>query len=220
MKTLSRVVIGDTFKAVEKEGSPVPATTGERLIGNNLEEIAPNHRARYEWAIGLLKKKVPRGGHILDAASGVGYGSKMIAEAGYRVTAVDRADESRKYQKFVFSHENVKFVQGDLFDIRGNYDAVVSIETIEHVPHEKWLPLISSMSSMLIGTVPNEAVVPFSASKHAFHLRHYTKLELIEIFSDMNWGLSDWATQYAKWENYEMRPGDDGMTLGFMALKK
>ena len=72
----------------------MPATTGERLIGRNLEEIAPNHRARYEWAINVLLDEIPVGSTVLDAASGVGYGSWMMAAAGFNVVAIDRAEES------------------------------------------------------------------------------------------------------------------------------
>ena len=196
----------------------MPATTGERLIGNKLEDIAPNHRARYDWAISILKRTVPDGATILDAASGVGYGSMMMAQAGYKVVAIDRAEEARKYQKFVFAHPRVKFFHDDIFRALGEFDAAVSIETIEHIQNSRaWINHLGRLTDIIIGTVPNQDVVPFDPKKHEFHFRHFTKSEIGVLMT--GWALSEWATQYAKWENFEMRPGDDGMTLGFLAEK-
>ena len=198
----------------------MPSTTGERQIGTKQAEIAPNHRARYEWAARMLKTVLPDGGHILDAACGCAYGSQILAEAGYKVSAWDRSDEALKWSQF-FTSPNVTFHQGDVSEaIRGGqqYDGVVSIETIEHIEDDQgWINGLHMAAPFLVGTVPNQNVVAFDKKLHPFHFRHYTKLEVIELCKA--WRLSDWSTQYAKWENYEMRPGDDGMTLGFLARR-
>ena len=198
----------------------MPSTTGERQIGSKQKEIAPNHRARYHWAAELLKRELPKGSHILDAACGVAYGSQILAEAGFKVTAYDRSAEAVEWKKY-FEHPFVEFHQGDVSDaIRGGqqYDGVVSIETIEHIEDDHgWINGLYMASPLLVGTVPNQEVVAFNPKKHPFHFRHYTKEEVVELLWD--WKLSDWSTQYAKWENFEMRPGDDGMTLGFLAKR-
>lgn len=198
----------------------MPSTTGERQIGTKQKEIAPNHRARYEWAAGLLQQNLPHGSRILDAACGCAYGSQILAEHGFKVTAYDRSAEALEWSKH-FSHPFVQFHQGDVSDaVRGGqqYDGVVSIETIEHIEDDVgWINGLYMASPLLVGTVPNQDVVNFDKKLHPFHFRHYTKPEVIELFK--SWELSDWSTQYAKWENFEMRPGDDGMTLGFLAKR-
>ena len=195
----------------------MPSTTGERLIGKTLSEIAPNHVARYEWASQELLKRIKPGASVLDAACGCGYGSRMLAEAGFIVDSFDISHEAETWQRN-FLHENVKFRRDNILNIKGKYDAVVSIETIEHIETaSQWIGMVGEMTDIFVGTVPNEEVVSFSPERDRFHFRHYTKSEVIELLD--GWGVESWATQYAKWENYEMRPGDDGMTLGFGAVK-
>ena len=194
------------------------ATTGERQIGTDLSGIAKNHVARYEWAVRLLQAHIPQGSTILDAACGCAYGSYLIAMAGYKVFAFDRSDEAKAYSEY-FAHPNLVFTQGDIFKaLDREYDAAVSLETIEHIKQDgDWIDGLAKVTNTLVGTVPNQEVVPFNKDTHAFHERHYTQPELLALFKD--WKLSDWATQYGKWERYEMTPGSDGMTLGFLARK-
>jgi O-antigen biosynthesis protein len=198
----------------------MPSTTGERQIGTKQKEIAINHRARYEWAGNVLRERLPKGAHVLDAACGCAYGSQMLAEMGFKVTCYDRSAEALEWSRF-FTSPNVRFVQADVMDaLKDNqkYDAAVSIETIEHIKNDQaWIDGLFKAVPYLVGTVPNQNVVAFDIEKHPFHYRHYTKPEVIELFKD--WELSEWSTQYAKYENYWMRPGDDGMTLGFLAKR-
>ena len=51
--------------------------TGERQMATSLDKIAPDHRQRYEW----VAAKMPEGSKILDAGSGNGYGSYILAKA-------------------------------------------------------------------------------------------------------------------------------------------
>jgi|TARA_Y100000310_G_C20704101_1_gene833187 cyclopropane fatty-acyl-phospholipid synthase-like methyltransferase len=198
----------------------MPSTTGERQIGTKQKEIAVNHRARYEWAGKLLRLHVPKGGHVLDAACGCAYGSQILAGYGYKVTAYDRSDEAAEWCKF-FNHPFVTFIQADVMEAvnhKQHYDAAVSIETIEHIESDAdWVRGLYMATPLLVGTVPNQAVVEFNQQKHPFHFRHYTKTEVEHLFRA--WELSEWSTQYGKYENYEMRPGHDGMTLGFLAKR-
>jgi SAM-dependent methyltransferase len=196
------------------------STTGERQIGRKQEDIAINHRARYEWAAKLLCRHLPMKSHVLDAACGCGYGSEILAQHGFLVTAYDKSDEAAKWQK-QFDHPHVNFIQDDVFgavEFGQTYDAVVSIEIIEHLTDAPaWISKLLIAAPLLVGTVPNELIVPFNPKKHPFHHRHYTRDQVLELFKE--WKLSDWATQFGKYQEYEMRPGDDGMTLGFLARR-
>ena len=167
----------------------------------------------------MLRKYRPHVGNVLDAACGVGYGSEMISELGHNVLAIDRADESALWQQF-FSNEKIRFIQADIFsvDTRMRVDAAVSLETIEHV-EKSWVPTLMRMTDLIIGTVPNQDVVPFNKETHKFHLKHYTIQEVLGLFPD-DWIVGDFHTQYGKWENFKMVPGYDGMTIGFVARKK
>lgn len=198
----------------------MPSTTGERQIGHKQDDIAINHRARYHWAATLLRRELKPGARVLDAACGCAYGSQILAEYGFNVSAWDISDEAAEWSR-MFGHPRVTFSQGDVMEAVSAgrvYDAAVSIETIEHIEDDKaWINGLYLATPLLIGTVPNQDVVAFDKKKHPFHFRHYHKAEVVELFR--HWELFDWSTQYAKYENYEMRPGDDGMTLGFLARR-
>ena len=198
-------------------------TAGERQIGKKLGHIKQNHVERYRFAIRMLKKHLPEGGFVLDAASGVGYGSKMIAEHGFAVIAVDRAAEAEEYQKY-FEHPGVRFIREEIDLIKrhpecGSFGAIVSLETIEHVAGAAWELTMRETTDLVIGTVPNQDVIAFNKHKHPWHYRHYTKTEISDLFRF--WVMSDWHTQYDKTgHRSKMIPGDDGMTLGFVASRR
>jgi 2-polyprenyl-3-methyl-5-hydroxy-6-metoxy-1,4-benzoquinol methylase len=195
---------------------------GVRQVGKKLKQIAPNHTARYRWAIEELKNLLPVGSRILDAAGGCGYGSYMLAEAGFIVDMVDCSSDAVEWGRTHFAHEGLTFRVDDLpfSSIPDCYDAVVTLETIEHIEDaQAWIGQIAIMTSIVIGTVPNQVVVPFDKKMHKWHFRHYTVKEVQNLME--GWNVKSWATQFEKWdeEKAKMRPGQDGMTLGFVAVK-
>lgn len=194
------------------------SSNGERQIGKDLTEIADNHISRYKWAVAMLQKYVAPGGHVLDAACGCAYGSKIIAEAGYKVTGYDKSEEAELYARN-FAHPNVRFKRGNIFDaLNDQYDAVVSIETIEHIPEDQeWINALYQVTPIIIATVPNEDVVPFNPKANVHHVKHYTKYQFEALLS--SWTLSDWHTQDGKWEDHTMRPGFNSHTLGVVARR-
>jgi cyclopropane fatty-acyl-phospholipid synthase-like methyltransferase len=194
------------------------STNGERQIGKSNHDIAGNHISRYKWAVDMLSAHLPEGATVLDAACGCAYGSKMIAKAGFNVHAYDKSVEAQQYSAH-FSHDRVKFFRANIFDAAvRKYDAIVSLETIEHIQEDQeWVALMKKMAPLVVATVPNEDVIHFNPSLHKHHVRHYTRPEVEELFS--GWSLSDWHTQDGKRENHTMRPGDDSHTLGFVAKR-
>jgi 2-polyprenyl-3-methyl-5-hydroxy-6-metoxy-1,4-benzoquinol methylase len=186
----------------------------EFLLRDSLDKIKPNHAARYFWAIEEIKKRGVTG-KVLDAACGIGYGSRMLANAGFQVHCIDRSPLALEWHERYFKHPNVRF---DLTTIEQasldeHYDAVISIETIEHLKDDQdWIKRLSERTKLLIGTVPNERVIPFATAGNEWHFRHYTK----EQFDDLMPGKKTWFTQYDKFDpvGAAMRLGDDGMTLG------
>jgi 2-polyprenyl-3-methyl-5-hydroxy-6-metoxy-1,4-benzoquinol methylase len=190
--------------------------TGERQMKRSLADVAPNHRARYEWAIDALLKRCP-GGHVLDAASGIGYGSRMLADAGFSVLAIDRSPDAETVQQEYFAHPNVRFMLGTLPALPdGDFAAAVSIETVEHIEDAPtWLANLRSRCKWLVASVPNESVVPFGDGKHPYHFRHYTLDEFTDLLRSTGWEPEEWGTQYEKYgPKAAMVPGTDGATLG------
>jgi SAM-dependent methyltransferase len=195
--------------------------TGERQVGEQIEHIKPNHRQRYAYAISAIEKKYGKDAkiNILDAACGVGYGTMMLAASfpNATVTGVDVFEDAIGVANKCYKRENNNFAVLDLSDTDAwpyepdTMDAIVSIETIEHVKNDEDLIRRYSLTApFLVGSVPNEKFVPFDPKQHPFHHRHYTKLEFIQLLSNHKYDVNEWVTQYDKIPG-DLYLADDGM---------
>ena len=213
--------------------------TGERQIAESIEGIKPNHRQRYQFAINKIKERfcaLERPVSILDTACGVGYGTMMIAEQVSSATGVDlnrsiigvdifqgAIDTANKFYK----KENNEFMLCDISDEEDwpfkdtNFDAIVSIETIEHVEdQESLIKRYSDSTAFLIASVPNQMIVPFDRKAHPFHFKHFTKNEFQQLLNDYGFFIDVWASQYNKVPGIVYEDADDGMGFIVSASKK
>lgn len=158
----------------------------ERIVPGTIEwdTYHGNHLARYLFAVEILRKSAPK--QILDAACGVGYGTKHLAEAiGAKVVGVDRSDEALSIAKSQFAHPNVTFRSDDCHTLEaaaeyGPFDAVVSMETFEHLP--KPMDFLGAVRRLLnsggqfIVSTPNAEEFS-NAGEWEFHVKEYTAVE-------------------------------------------
>ncbi len=106
------------------------AMTGERFIPGMTGIIELEHLHRYALAMTLSKGK-----RVLDAASGEGYGSNLLASVAESVTGIDISFEAIGHAKQRYSAKNLEFRQGNCANLPiddCSIDLVVSFETIEH----------------------------------------------------------------------------------------
>jgi 2-polyprenyl-3-methyl-5-hydroxy-6-metoxy-1,4-benzoquinol methylase len=106
--------------------------TGERVVPKDMpasDITLAEHLARYNFALPYCKNK-----SVLDAACGSGYGSKKIAVEGeaLSVVGVDVDPEAVQYARDEYC------VNAEVYDLesefpKGNYEVIVSFETIEHL---------------------------------------------------------------------------------------
>jgi len=110
--------------------------TGERLVTQVNEYYTYEHLHRYYVAMDFVQDK-----HVLDIASGEGYGVALMAKTAKRVVGVDVAKEAITHAQKAYQQENVEFIQGDIrsLDFPDNsFDVITCFETIEHiVEHDK-----------------------------------------------------------------------------------
>jgi len=189
---------------------------GERQDATTLHGVAPDHLSRYQWAVDQLRKLLPPRARVLDAACGSGYGSMLLAQAGFQVTGVDRSEKAQNLSLNFLSGYLWVFRQMDLMDIVGPFDAVVSIETIEHIPEDRaWVQRIGELAPLVLATVPNEDVNPFSPETNKWHFRHYSPAELEDLFQ--GWEINErWTQHGTKWQNTQMVPGFNGRVIGLI----
>ena len=113
------------------EAPPPLEATGERLVPEAFagELVLAEHLARY-----LLAARLAPGRRVLDAASGEGYGTAMLAASGAENVIgvdVDAATVAHARGRY-----GLDFRVGDVSELPfadGEFDLVVSFETIEHV---------------------------------------------------------------------------------------
>ena len=162
---------------------------GERQIATDLEQIRPDHRARYYFAAEHVKD----GDKILDFACGIGYGSKIIINKtkNVEITACDIDENALEYGNTFYSSKNICYQSNNANQPtlkESLYNLAVSFETIEHLENPQIFieALYKSLKNngKLICSVPNEEQMPFDRTRHPFHFRHYYEKELVQALSE------------------------------------
>jgi 2-polyprenyl-3-methyl-5-hydroxy-6-metoxy-1,4-benzoquinol methylase len=114
----------------QPDGVPPLALTGERTLPDVPEENYwfRRHLAVYEWIAARVA-----GLSVIDMACGEGYGSDVLARAAADVVGVDANPEAHEHARLRYVRPNLRFVR-DLVDrFSEPADAVVFLQTIEHV---------------------------------------------------------------------------------------
>ncbi len=116
----------------QPEGVPALELTGERTLPDVPAENYwfQRHLAVYEW----IAERVG-GLRVLDMACGEGYGSDILAREADAVVGVDANPEAHDHARLRYRRPNLSFERGmvENFGRAGAFDAVVFLQTIEHV---------------------------------------------------------------------------------------
>jgi SAM-dependent methyltransferase len=106
--------------------------TGERTLPDVPAENYwyRRHLAVYEWIAARVG-----GGAVLDMACGEGYGSAVLAETAGSVVGVDGNPEAHEHARLRYTRPGLSFEWGavETYGEPGSFDAVVFLQTIEHV---------------------------------------------------------------------------------------
>lgn len=158
--------------------------TGERFVPSCQGEIAAEHYHRYFFAANLVAGK-----HVLDIASGEGYGTHILAQSAARVTGVDISPEAVANATQMYAGDRIAFLQGSAAAIPlpdASVDVVVSFETLEHLhEQEKMLQEIRRVlrdDGFLIMSTPNKRI--YSAlDDNEFHVKELDREEFIALLA-------------------------------------
>jgi SAM-dependent methyltransferase len=152
--------------------------TGERTLPDVPEENYwfRRHLAVYEW---IAMRVV--GLRVADLACGEGYGADVLASAAAEVLGVDANPEAHQHARRRYRRPNLRFERALVEDFQGPCDAIVFLQTIEHI-HEpdELLKGFAAAAPVSYVTTPNRlTLAPPGAEKsgNPWHLREYTIAE-------------------------------------------
>jgi 2-polyprenyl-3-methyl-5-hydroxy-6-metoxy-1,4-benzoquinol methylase len=121
---------------------------------------------RVDGVLGAVRAHVPPGGSVLEIGSAQANMSLMLAEEGYRATAVDLSPAAISYSRKRYEKGDVSWRCGNAFDMDfdATFDAVILAELVEHVAEPAHLMRrawkLVATAGVLIVTTPNGGAVP------------------------------------------------------------
>ncbi|MUV37584.1 Juvenile hormone-III synthase [Lentibacillus sp. JNUCC-1] len=166
--------------------------TGERVIPEKMDvlnNLLIEHLARYHFSVPHAR------GRVLDIACGSGYGTHIIAkECKARIDeiiGVDIDPATLDYARATYYHPLSSFIKGnvtdpDLPEKLGQFDVILSFETIEHVHEEA--QFMDNLYSMLKPGGTLILSTPFGKGRgipsgQQFHVHQLTPMEFTALFT-------------------------------------
>ena len=153
--------------------------TGERFVPGIAGEIAHEHWHRYAFA-----RRYVAGKRVLDVACGEGYGSALLAGVASSVTGIDiDAGAVAHARQSYAALANVSFSEGSAASLPlpdACVDAVVSFETIEHLPRSDQPRMLAenarvlAADGVLLLSAPNPAEYSAARSRGGCRRRSST----------------------------------------------
>jgi len=168
-------------------GVPPLELTGERTLPDVPAENYwyRRHLAVYEW----IGARVI-GARVLDMACGEGYGSEVLSRGAASVVGVDANPQAHEHAALRYRRPNLRFERGaaQSWGRSGSFDAVVFLQTIEHVPdpHAVLCHLrdLLAPGGLLYVSTPNvRRLAPPGAARsdNPWHLREYRASEFASL---------------------------------------
>lgn len=174
----------------QPEGVPPLALTGERTLPDVPEENYwyRRHLVVYEW----IRSRV-EGLKVIDMACGEGYGSSVLGGVAREVVGVDANPEAFAHATARYTSGHVRFARDLVETFDEPADAVVFLQTIEHVQNpdeilERFKTLVGdSPSPVVIVSTPNLlTLAPEGAEKseNPWHVKEYRPEEFLKLCRD------------------------------------
>jgi 2-polyprenyl-3-methyl-5-hydroxy-6-metoxy-1,4-benzoquinol methylase len=161
----------------QPDGVPPLALTGERTLPDVPEENYwyRRHLAVYEW---IAARVIGR--RVVDMACGEGYGSEVLSRGAASVVGVDANPEAHEHARLRYVRQNLRF-ERDLVDrFAEPCDALVFLQTIEHVPDpgatlEHFRSMLEPGGVAYVSTPNLLTLAPPGAEKseNPWHVREY-----------------------------------------------
>ena len=156
---------------------PPLALTGERTLPDVPEENYwfRRHLVVYEWIAAQVQ-----GLRAIDMACGEGYGSDVLARSAASVVGVDANPEAHEHARLRYVRPNLRFARELVDSFSEPADAVVFLQTIEHVERpgevlEHFRSLVGQDGVVFVSTPNVLTLAPKGAprSDNPWHVHEY-----------------------------------------------
>jgi 2-polyprenyl-3-methyl-5-hydroxy-6-metoxy-1,4-benzoquinol methylase len=209
----------------QPEGVPPLPLTGERTLPDVPEENYwyRRHLVVYEWIAARLG-----GMRVVDMACGEGYGSDLLASRGAAsVVGVDANPEAHEHARLRYVRPNLRFERDLVESFSEPADAVVFLQTIEHVQDpgailEHFKSMLDPGGEAYVSTPNVLTLAPEGAERsgNPWHVReyragefaqlcraHFPSVELFGLFHARKLRLHELALRHARWDDVHARLG-------------
>jgi SAM-dependent methyltransferase len=172
----------ETVQQHQPDGVPPLELTGERTLPDVPAENYwfRRHLVVYEWIAERCA-----GLDVVDMACGEGYGTDVLAQRARRVTGVDANPGAYEHARAKYTRPGVRFARDLIETYVQPCDALVFLQTIEHVKQPKQvLAHFKAMADVVYVSTPNLlTLAPPGADKsdNPWHLREYRAREFREL---------------------------------------
>jgi SAM-dependent methyltransferase len=169
----------------QPEGVPPLPLTGERTLPDVPEENYwyRRHLIVYEWIAERVK-----GMRVIDMACGEGYGSSVLARSAAGVVGVDANPEAFEHARLRYRAPNLRFERALVEGFREQADAIVFLQTIEHLQDagatlEHFRSLVEGSGTVFLSTPNVLTLAPKGAlrSDNPWHVHEYHQGEFREL---------------------------------------
>jgi SAM-dependent methyltransferase len=170
----------------QPDGVPPLELTGERTLPDVPEENYwyRRHLVVYEWIAAQAG-----GRRVIDMACGEGYGSDLIAAAGAAsVVGVDANPEAHEHARLRYARPNLRFARDLVESFSEPCDAIVFLQTIEHVQDpeailDHFRSMLAPAGAAFLSTPNLLTLAPPGAEKsdNPWHVKEYRADEFREL---------------------------------------
>jgi SAM-dependent methyltransferase len=205
-------------------GVPPLALTGERTLPDVPEENYwfQRHLVVYEWIAARVA-----GLRVVDMACGEGYGSDVLARTAAQVVGVDANPEAHEHARLRYVRPNLRFARDMVETYDEPCDAVVFLQTIEHVQDpgavlERFKELVGPGGVAYVSTPNVLTLAPDGAERsgNPWHVReyrpeefeelcraHFSRVRLLGLHHARRLRLHELAIRHAGWDRLHARLG-------------
>ncbi len=161
-------------QADQPPGVPPLELTGERTLPDVPEENYwyRRHLVAYEW----IAERVG-GLAVTDLACGEGYGSDLLAGHAADVVGVDANPEAHAHAAARYRRPNLRFERDLVENVSGPRDAIVFLQTIEHIEDASaMLRAIAAAAPLAYISTPNRLTLAPEGTERSgnpWHIREY-----------------------------------------------